>query len=134
MGSIIENEKRQELTKLTITLQGKQGAISIGKNVAKALGVPNYVALRISYKNKALLLLPCEQKDVMSYKMPHHFMEGRHISFRIYSLSFVAELLGSNGLNTDSTYLLEGLYSDQIGAVIFPMETARLMAEEDPKE
>ncbi len=134
MGRETDNSKKRILANLTITLQGKQGAISIGKNVAKALGVPNYVALRISYKNKSLLILPCEQQDVMSYEMPKHFLESRNVGFRIYSLSFVTELLRDNGLNTDSTYLLEGRYSNQIGAIFFPIETAKPITEEEHRE
>ena len=123
--------RRQENLKLTITLQGKEGAIGIRKNVVKILDAPRFVALRISYKNNSLLLLPCEQQDVMSYEIPHNFLEGRHVNFRIHSLSFVKELLESNRLESNTTYILEGEYAPQMNAVVFSLETAKLMTESD---
>ena len=115
---------------LTITLLGREGAIGIGKNVAKALGSPRYVSLRISYKNKSLLLLPCDQKDVMSCEMPHDFLNGRHINFRIYSLSFVQDLLQTHQLNCDASYVLEGKLSSKIKGIYFPLYTAKPISDE----
>lgn len=130
MGERTESTKiLQKNLKLTITLQGKEGAIGIRKNVVKVLDAPRFVALRISYKNNSLLLLPCEQQDVMSYEIPHNFLKGRHVNFRIHSLSFVKELLENNSLESNTTYILEGAYSPQMNAVIFSLETAKLMTE-----
>ncbi len=120
-----------ELSPLTITLLGREGAIGIRKNVVKALGSPRYVSLRISYKNKSLLLLPCDQKDVMSYEMPHDFMNGRHINFRIYSLSFVQDLLKTHGLNSDASYILKGKLSSKIKGIYFPLSTAKLISDDE---
>jgi hypothetical protein len=132
MGEKAESTKsQQENLKLTITLQGKEGAIGIRKNVIKVLDAPRFVALRISYKNNSLLLIPCEQQDVMSYEIPHNFLKGRHVNFRIHSLSFVKELLEYNELDSDTTYILEGAYASQMNAVVFPLETAKLMTESD---
>ena len=56
----MNEESVSQSGKLTITLQGKQGAIGIRKNVYRAIGCPRYVSLRISYKNNTLMLRPCE--------------------------------------------------------------------------
>ena len=117
---------------LTITLQGREGAIGIRKNIVKALGSPRYVSLRISYKNKSLLLLPCDQKDVMSYEMPHDFLNGRHVNFRIYSLSFVQDLLRTYGLNSDASYILNGKLSSKIKGIYFPLNTVRPISDDEP--
>ncbi len=127
-----ETSSIPEQSLLTITLLGREGAIGIRKNVAKALGSPRYVSLRISYKNKSLLLLPCDQKDVMSYEMPHDFMNGRHVNFRIYSLSFVQDLLKTHGLNSDASYILHGKLSSRIKGIYFPLNTAKLISDDEP--
>ena len=51
----MNEESVSQSGKLTITLQGKQGAIGIRKNVYRAIGCPRYVSLRISYKNNTLM-------------------------------------------------------------------------------
>ena len=108
-------------------MQGKEGAISIGRNVVRALGVPQYVTLRVSHKNKALLIMPCEQKDVMSYKTPPDFINKSHVNFRIHSLSFVTGLLKDIGVDPEATFVLDGLYSHNMGAVVFPIDTSSLL-------
>lgn len=113
--------------KLTITLQGKQGAIGIRKNVYRAIGCPRYVSLRISYKNNTLMLRPCESKDVMSFQAPKDFLSNHNTNFRVHSLKFVRELLENNNLELENTYLLEGKYSKRHNAVIVPLNTATLL-------
>ena len=113
--------------KLTITLQGKQGAIGIRKNVYRAIGCPRYVSLRISYKNNTLMLRPCESKDVMSFQAPKDFLSNHNTNFRVHSLKFVRELLEKNHLELENTYLLEGKFSKRHNAVIVPLNTATLL-------
>lgn len=113
--------------KLTITLQGKQGAIGIRKNVYRAIGCPRYVSLRISYKNNTLMLRPCESKDVMSFQAPKDFLSNHNTNFRVHSLKFVRELLENNHLELENTYLLEGKFSKRHNAVIVPLNTATLL-------
>ena len=113
--------------KLTITLQGKQGAIGIRKNVYRAIGCPRYVSLRISYKNNTLMLRPCESKDVMSFQAPKDFLSNHNTNFRVHSLKFVRELLENNHLELENTYLLEGKFSKRHNAVIVPLDTATLL-------
>ena len=113
--------------KLTITLQGKQGAIGIRKNVYRAIGCPRYVSLRISYKNNTLMLRPCESKDVMSFQAPKDFLSNHNTNFRVHSLKFVRELLENNNLELENTYLLEGKFSKRHNAVIVPLNTATLL-------
>ena len=67
----------------------------------------------------------------MSYEMPHDFMNGRHVNFRIYSLSFVQDLLKSHGLNSDATYILEGKLSPKIKGIFFPLNTAKQISDEE---
>ena len=89
----MNEESVSQSGKLTITLQGKQGAIGIRKNVYRAIGCPRYVSLRISYKNNTLMLRPCESKDVMSFQAPKNFLSNHNTNFRVHSLKFVRELL-----------------------------------------
>ena len=125
----MNEESVSQSGKLTITLQGKQGAIGIRKNVYRAIGCPRYVSLRISYKNNTLMLRPCESKDVMSFQAPKNFLSNHNTNFRVHSLKFVRELLESNNLEQETTYLLEGTFAKRHNAVIFPLNTATLLNE-----
>ena len=123
----MNEESVSQSGKLTITLQGKQGAIGIRKNVYRAIGCPRYVSLRISYKNNTLMLRPCESKDVMSFQAPKDFLSNHNTNFRVHSLKFVRELLENNNLELENTYLLEGKFSKRHNAVIVPLDTATLL-------
>lgn len=120
--------------KLTITLQGKEGAIGIRKNVYRVLGCPRFVSLRVSYKNNSLLLKACESKDVMSYEAPEGFANNHHVNFRMHSLRFVQDILVSNKLDVETTYVLEGNYSKKHNAVIVPISSAVLLNEDNNSE
>lgn len=120
----------EKTPKLTISIQGKEGCIGIHKNVVRALGCPRYLAPRISRKRNLFMLVQCEREDVLSLEMPENFLESAHTNYRIHSLSFVRDILLSNGLRTECTYFLEGRYSKKNHSVIFPIESAKLY---DPK-
>jgi hypothetical protein len=119
-------------SKLTITLQGKEGAIGIHKGVYRIIGCPRYVSLRISYKNNTLMIRPCESKDVMSFQAPKDFLSRHNSNFRVHSLQFVQNLLESNSLDQQTTYILEGTFSKLNNAVIFPIDTAASINSSDP--
>ena len=116
--------------KLTLTLQGREGAIGIRKNTYRVMGCPRYVSLRVSYRKNSLMLLPCESKDVMSYEAPKNFLSKQHINFRMYSQRFVQDLLRDNRLDLDSTYILTGQFLEKPRTVVFPIDTAVLMNDE----
>lgn len=120
--------------KLTISIQGKEGCVGIHKNVVRALGCPRYLAPRISRKRNLFMLVPCEREDVLSLEMPEKFLESDHTNYRIHSLSFVRDILLSNGLSIDSTYFLEGQYSQRNNAVIFPIASARLFEQKNGED
>lgn len=111
-------------SKLTMTLQGKEGAIGIRKNTVKALGCPRYICLRISKKGDSLLIRPCESIDVMSYEMPEDFLKSHHVNFRIHSQMFVQTLLKNHSLNKDQTYILDGMLLKNNSAAVFSLLSA----------
>lgn len=79
--------------------------------------------------DNTLMLRPCESKDVMSFQAPKNFLSNHNTNFRVHSLKFVRELLESNNLEQETTYLLEGTFSKRHNAVIFPLNTATLLNE-----
>lgn len=127
----MNGESVTQTDKLTITLQGKEGAIGIRKSVYRKMGCPRYVSLRISYKNNALMLRPCESKDVMSFQAPADFLTRHNSNFRVHSLRFVRDLLESNRLDRDTTYVIEGTFSECFNAVLFPLNTATVLNAEN---
>lgn len=124
------NDAMNKEIKLTITLQGKEGAIGIRKNVYRAMGCPQYISLRISYKHNSLMLLACESKDVLLYAVPEKYKKNSNKSnFRIHSLSFVKSVLLDNGLDIECTYILEGAKLKDTDAITFSIENAILLEE-----
>ena len=61
-------EDRNDLIELS--LQGARNCISIGKGVIRALGKPSHVSLKISDNNDSISVFPCDEDDVMSFRVP----------------------------------------------------------------
>ena len=60
----------EKKSKLDLSLLGKEDAIGIGKEVVKALGVPQYVTFKVKDNNGSIIIIPCEKEDVCPSKSP----------------------------------------------------------------
>lgn len=66
----------------------------------------------------------------MSYAVPEQYKKNSNKSnFRIHSLSFVKSVLLDNGLDIESTYVLEGAQVKDTDAITFSIENAILLEE-----
>ena len=105
--------------KLTLSLSGCDRRINIGKDVVRVLGVPQYVCIKVNEDLSSIAVLPCEEKEYMSVKVPEKLLTDRKTKLRITSKSYVHQLLTTNGLNPAGTYTFLGNLSGNSNAVVF---------------
>lgn len=61
--------KKQQIFRMT--LQGKSECIGLGRELVRGLGTPAYIKLLISENYDELVFTPCNEKEVMSFKVPN---------------------------------------------------------------
>ena len=116
-------QEKERPLKLFISVKGSRDRIYIGKDVIRALGIPNYVCIKISENKSSLAILPGEEKEYMAFKVPEKLFAGHKMDFTINSKSFVYDLLSLNGLDTTKNHTVQGIYSKAANAVIFKFMT-----------
>jgi hypothetical protein len=110
-----------ELENLCISIQGRWNRIRISKNVVRVLGSPDYVCLRVNEKLTSFAIMPCDSKDLMSFRVPPGLSGYTKKDFNIYSKAFIVSILEANDFDITRTYRLYGKYSNEKNAVIFRM-------------
>ncbi len=123
-------EDRNDLIELS--LQGARNCISIGKGVIRALGKPSHVSLKISDSNDSISVFPCDEDDVMSFRVPTKLFLDHKCVMRINSKRFVHGIMKSNDLDTSRTYTLSGEYLKDKNTAVFSLidgVTMRTMKE-----
>jgi len=105
--------------KLTLSLSGCDRRINIGKDVVRVLGVPQYVCIKVNEGLSSIAVLPCEEKEYMSVKVPEKLLTDRKTKLRMTSKSYVNQLLTTNGLDPAGTYVFQGVLSGNSNAVVF---------------
>ena len=123
-------EDRNDLIELS--LQGARNCISIGKGVIRALGKPSHVSLKISDSNDSISVFPCDEDDVMSFRVPTKLFLDHKCVMRINSKRFVHGIMKSNDLDTSRTYTLSGEYLKDKNPAVFSLidgVTMRTMKE-----
>lgn len=113
-----------------ILIQPYRLSVTIGKDVVKCLGFPTYLSLRINEQKNTLALIPCEEKSVLSFKVPEKLLTDHHTVFRINSKSFVMTLLTMCGLSENCIYECKGVFSEKVNAVIFSLDKSGMKERE----
>lgn len=62
--------------------------------------------------------IPCEEHDVMSFKVPERLLSDHHTVFRINSKQFVLNLILKYDLDVSCVYGCRGAYGQKVNAVI----------------
>ncbi len=106
---------------IDMTLQGARNCISIGKGVIRALGEPSHVSLKISDNHDSLSVFPCDEDDVMAFRVPVKLLVDHHCVMRINSKRFVHGIMRSNGLDVTRTYTLSGEYLKDKNIAVFSL-------------
>lgn len=106
---------------IEMSLQGKHNCISIGKGVIKALGTPTHVSLKISDAHDSISVFPCDEDDVMAFRVPAKLFVDHKCVMRINSKRFVLGIMKTNNLDTSRTYTLSGEYLKEKNAAVFSL-------------
>ena len=101
-----------------ILIQPYKYTITIGKDIVRALGFPKHVCLRINESSNSFAIIPCEEHDVMSFKVPERLLSDHHTVFRINSKQFVLNLILKYDLDVSCVYGCRGAYGQKVNAVI----------------
>lgn len=126
-------EEKSYLIKMA--LHGSSYCISIGKGVVRALGEPSHVSLKISDSHDSISVFPCDEDDVMAFRVPTKFLTDRHGAMRIHSKRFVHTIMSINNMETTGTYTLYGEYvKDKNIAVFSLVEGVTVRNLREPKQ
>lgn len=106
---------------IELSLQGGRFCISIGKGVIKALGTPSHVSLKISDAHDSISVFPCDEDDIMSFKVPSKLFINHRCVMRIHSKRFVHGIMKANNLDISRTYTLAGAYSEEKNIAVFSL-------------
>lgn len=107
--------------RIEMTLQGARNTISVGKGVIRALGCPSHISLKISDTNDAISIFPCDEDNVMSFRVPEKLLVDHHCVMRIFSKRFVQGIMRMNDLDNTKTYNLVGSYLKAQNTAVFSL-------------
>ena len=119
MMSETTNEDR--MYPIEMTLQGARCCISIGKGVIKALGKPSHVSIKISDNHDSLSVFPCDEDDVMAFRVPLKLFTDHRCVMRINSKQFVHGIMRTNQMDTSKTYVLSGEFLEEKNTAVFSL-------------
>ena len=106
---------------IELSIQGARNCISIGKGVIRALGAPGHVSLKISDNYDSISVFPCDEDDVMSFRVPAKLLTDHKCVMRINSKRFVHGIMKSNDLDTSRTYTIFGEYLEDKNIAVFSL-------------
>ena len=108
--------------KLSFSIHGKDHVISVNRDVVRVLGKPDYVRILKNDAKHSVAIQACDEKELLSFKVPEKlFTKGYKSSLRIYSLSFVDELVREYHLDNNVRCSFSGSYVEEHNAVVFPL-------------
>lgn len=120
---------------IDMTIQGGQNCISIGKGVIRALGKPTHVSVKISDNHDSLSVFPCDEDNIMAFRVPVKLLVDHHCVMRINSKKFVHGIMRANDLDITKTYVLSGEYLPDVNTAVFSLtEGATLRSLKKEKE
>lgn len=125
-----ETNSKPHSAEPTISFQGKDKCVNVGKDVIRLLGNPNYVSLFLSEDGTSLAITPCEERCKLYFSVPNDFLIADKVQFRIHSKQFVEGVLISAGLNKDKTYRVKGTFSAEHNAVTFSLNDFEGLAKD----
>lgn len=119
---------------IEMSLQGARNCISIGKGVIRALGAPTHVSLKISDTHDSISVFPCDEDDVMAFRVPTKLLKDHRCVMRINSKRFIHGIMRANDLDITKTYTLSGEYIKDKNTAIFSLVTGATLRSVKPEE
>ena len=127
-----ETTNEDRMYPIEMTLQGARCCISIGKGVIKALGKPSHVSIKISDSHDSLSVFPCDEDDVMAFRVPLKLFTDHRCVMRINSKQFVHGIMRTNQMDTSKTYVLSGEFLEEKGGAAMN-DFVRVFFEDQPE-
>lgn len=106
---------------IELTLQGARCCISVSKGVIKALGKPSHVSIKISDNHDSLSVFPCDEDDVMAFRVPVKLFTDHKCVMRINSKRFVHGIMKTNQMDISKTYVLSGEHLEEKNTAVFSL-------------
>ena len=106
---------------IELTLQGVRCCISVSKGVIKALGKPSHVSIKISDNHDSLSVFPCDEDDVMAFRVPVKLFTDHKCVMMINSKRFVHGIMKTNQMDISKTYVLSGEYLEEKNTAVFSL-------------
>ena len=106
---------------IELSILGARCCIGVGKGVIRALGSPTHVTMKISDTHDSLSMFPCDEDDVMSFRVPVRLFSDHSCVMRINSKRFVHGLMRSNNMDVTRTYTLSGEYVPDKNVAVFSL-------------
>lgn len=115
---------------LLLSIYGKKNSVSVGKDVLRVIGAPTHICIKINQGMDSFLVMPCSEKDPMSFRVPDNINFDGHKQMTVTSQSFVIGLLAMNDLDFNCTYRIIGTYSEKNNAVVFNMADIQVYSKD----
>lgn len=135
------NDERQDNRKLwngnkrrvnlLASIYGRKKSICISKDVLRVIGAPTHVCFKITQDMDSFVIIPCSEKEPMSFRVPDNILFDKHKQMKVTSQSFVVDLLAMNDLDFNRTYRIWGAYSEKNNAVVFNMADVQIYGKND---
>ena len=109
----------KDMSRPFISLDGKRNRIRIGVDVIRLLGMPSYVCLYNNANCSSIAIGPCDEKIVMSFKVPDKMLRGEKCDCEISSKKFVSMVMTTNHLEFGKTHRFTGAFHKDKNKVIF---------------
>ena len=116
-----ETQNNRKPYVIELTLQGARCCISISKGVIRALGEPSHISIKVSDNHDSLSVFPCDENDVMAFRVPTKLFLDHKCVMRINSKRFVHGIMMANDLDIAKTYVLAGNYLKEKNAAVFSL-------------
>lgn len=129
MNNNIKGENKAQNKNVAISIYGNKNTIHIWRNVLRLLGFPKYFAIRKDKPNKRILVMPCKDKDILSFKLHEDFISNNDSKVTIHSKPFILDIMNSNKLDITKTYIINGKYLDNQNLAVFNVNDAVLFTE-----
>lgn len=117
----MENKGKKEYCP-RITIDGRKECISIGRDVIRVLGYPNYISILKNDAQKAIAITQSQSREVLSFKVPEGFPDEKKKMFRVYSQAFTSDLMEAYQLDRTQSHAFLGRYVKEYDAVVFSLE------------
>ena len=113
--------------KLAFSIYGAKDCFNFSRDVVRILGFPKFISIRMK-DSSHLAIVPSDVKEPLSFSVPQNLFSSKNGQLRITSKSFVTTILYKNNLDKNTTYIIEGFYSEKENVVFFNLENKRIFS------